>query len=134
MLTLLVGFSDSKGADPSILSSLICRNPLDILATRFMNCNSKAFLSNPFDVLLILRYNCCLVPGSFIPVLHSGHFQHLFCVHPFWVSSSTLSLVKCFLTKFPFCCATPARWVIFLLAVAANSLLAPQFPQVRSSG
>jgi hypothetical protein len=41
-----------------------------------------------------------------------------------------LSLVRCFVTRFPLCRATSAWQVIFLLS-AANSFCGPQFPCVR---
>jgi hypothetical protein len=66
-----------------------------------------------------------------MPLLHSGPFQRLFSsVCPFWVSCSTMSLVECFLTKFPLHCATPAQWVIFL-PVVADSFRGPQLPWVQ---
>jgi hypothetical protein len=115
---------------------LIFRNPQDIPVARFTNSSPKAFLSNSYDVLSILRRSCRLVPGFFIrllprscclrprslmPLLHSGPFQRLFPnVRPFRVFCTTLSwsylLRSCSLRP-----ATSVLWVILLPAAEIPS-------------
>jgi hypothetical protein len=63
------------------------RNQLNIPGALITNCSPKAFLSIRSDVLSILRCSYRVVPGSFIPILHSGPFQHFILdVRPFGFS------------------------------------------------
>jgi hypothetical protein len=97
----------------------------------FTNSSPKAFLSIPSDVLLILRHSCCLMPGSFIPILHSGPFHRFFLdVHPFGVVGAISSL-PCLRNLCSLRRVTFARWVIFI-PVATNCFRDPKFPHVRS--
>jgi hypothetical protein len=57
------------------LQSVTFRNPLNIPGALLTNSSPKAFLAILSDVLSILRRSCRLVPGSFIPILHSGPFR-----------------------------------------------------------
>lgn len=120
-------FSHSRVGQPlPSVQSLTFHSLLDILAACFTNSNLKAVLLNPSDVLSIVRCSCHLVPGSFIPILHSGPFESLFTsIHSFGAL-----LIMMFLLC-PLCHATPARQVI-LLQVAANFFQDPQFLRVRS--
>jgi hypothetical protein len=78
----------------------------------------------------ILRRSCRLVPGFFIPILHSRPFQHIFLdVRSFGVLGVTSSLF-CPLRLCTLRHVTFVLWVILLLA-AANSFCGPQFPWVR---
>jgi hypothetical protein len=64
--------------------SPIFRIPTEDPSIRFSISSPKAFLSNPYDVLSNSRCNCRLVPGSFIPVLHSGPFHSHFSYFRGW--------------------------------------------------
>jgi hypothetical protein len=80
-----------------------------------------------------LKCSCLIAPRSLMPFLHSAYAQHLFLnVHPFWVLGIVLPL-PCPWRLCALCCATPARWVILLQAVA-NFFWDPPFPWVRFFG
>jgi hypothetical protein len=68
-----ISFYISEGTDPSTVSNpwFFC-NPTEESGVHFAISSPKAFLSNLLDVLSILRCSCHLVPGSFIPFLHSS--------------------------------------------------------------
>jgi hypothetical protein len=132
------------GGDRHSILLIFC-NPLDIPAARFTNSSPKASMSNPSDILSILRCNCRLISGFFIsllprsccfrprslmPLLHSGPFQRLSSyVHPFWVSSATMSW-SFLLRSCPLRRATFALQVI-LIPAAVTLCREPEYPQVR---
>lgn len=92
---------------------------------RFTDSSPKAFLSDSSDVLAIITRSCRLVPGFLMPLLCSGHFQHLFPnIRHYWLLA-TSSFFFCPLRLCPLRRATSAQQIIFLPA-AANSFHVPQ--------
>jgi hypothetical protein len=90
----------------SVQLSFVC-NPTVDLAIRFALSTLKVFLKIQLAIFSFLSCSCCLVPGSFIPVLPSGSTRHLFLgVHSLGAPLATLFPVWPSLTKSPLCHAT----------------------------